>query len=68
MGGGELVASVQQQALAAAEPAATQFRRVVCLGGWGRGMVASLQQQARPPQSQQQHNHVELYVAGGVET
>ena len=27
---------------AAAEPAATQLRRVVCLGGWGRGMVASL--------------------------
>ena len=50
---------------AATEPAATQLRRVVCLGEWGRGMVASLQQQAQPPQSQQQRNHVELYVAGG---
>ena len=27
-------------------------------------MVASLPQQAQPPQSQQQHNYVELYVLG----
>ena len=28
-------------------------------------MVASLQQQAQPPQSQQQRNYVQLYVWGG---